>query len=72
MAALTSTEPIGTTARVGVMRVGAFRVGAVPRASQLKPGTGIYAWVRSDGAGGEVNDGRHPDAVTGGWTTTRD
>lgn len=67
---LTSNEPIGTTSRVGVMRVGAFRVGAAPRASQLTA-TGTYAWRRSDGAGGEVNDGRHPNAVAGGWTTGR-
>lgn len=67
---LTSNEPIGTTARLGVLRLAAGRLGAVPRASQLTS-TGAYAWVRSDGAGGEVNDGRHPDAVTGGWTTVR-
>jgi hypothetical protein len=71
MAALQSTEPIGTTARLGVLRLGAGRLGAVPRASQLKPGTGIYAWVRSDGAGGEVNRGQPPVAALGGWTTGR-
>lgn len=69
--AITSTEPIGTTARLGVARLGATRLGAIPRTSQLKPSTGLYAWVRSDEAGGEVNDGRHPLAVTGGWTTGR-
>lgn len=71
MAALLSTEPIGTTARLGVMRLGAFRLGAVPRASQLKPGTGIYAWVRSDGIGPQVNHGQPPGAEQGGWTTVR-
>lgn len=70
MAALSSNEPIGTTARLGVARLGAARLGACPRSSQLTT-TGVYAWVRSDGSAGEVNDGRHPDAVTGGWTTTR-
>jgi hypothetical protein len=70
VAELTSNEPIGTTARLGVLRLGASRLGAVPRASQLQTG-GIYAWTRSDGATGEVNDGRHPAAVVGGWTTLR-
>lgn len=71
MAAITSTEPIGTTARLGVLRLGAGRLGAICRASQLKPGTGIYAWVRSDGEGGAVNHGQPPGAEQGGWTTVR-
>jgi hypothetical protein len=70
MAALTSNEPIGTTARLGVARLGAARLGAVPRASQLTS-TGTYAWVRSDSAGGAVNDGRPPGAATDSWTTVR-
>lgn len=69
--ALTSNEPIGTTARLGVLRLGAGRLGAIPRTTQLKPGTGLYAWVRSDGAGPALNDGRPPGAQTGGWTTGR-
>lgn len=69
--ALQSNEPIGTTARLGVLRLGAGRLGALPRASQLKPGTGIYAWARSDGLGGNVNDGQPPLAEQGGWTTGR-
>ena len=68
---LVSTEPIGTTARLGVARLGATRLGAVPRASQLKPGTGIYAWVRSDGEGGLVNRGQPPGAAQDSWTTGR-
>ena len=71
MAALQSNEPVGTTSRLEVLRLGAGRLAAIPRSSQLKPGTGIYAWVRSDGFGGEVNDGRPPDAVVGGWVTGR-
>lgn len=67
---LTSNEPIGTTARLGVARLGAARLGAIPRDSQLTA-TGTYAWVRSDGDGGAVNDGRPPVSVTGGWTTSR-
>lgn len=67
---LTSTEPIGTTARLGVARLGATRLGAVPRASNLTT-TGTYAWTRSDGSGGNTNDGRPPGAATGGWTTVR-
>lgn len=70
MAAISSNEPIGTTARLGVARLGATRLGATPRSSQLTS-TGVYAWTRSDGAVGEVNDGRHPAAVVGGWTTVR-
>lgn len=71
MAALQSNEPIGTAARLGVMRLGACRLGAVPRTSQLKPSTGIYAWVRSDGQGGNVNRGQPPAVALGGWTTGR-
>jgi hypothetical protein len=70
VAALSSNEPIGTPARLGVARLGAARLGACPRASQLTV-AGLYAWTRSDGSAGEVNDGRHPDAVVGGWTTLR-
>jgi hypothetical protein len=70
MAAIQSNEPIGTTARLGVLRLGAGRLGALPRSSQLTS-LGNYSWVRSDGAGGAVNDGRPPSASTGGWTTVR-
>lgn len=31
MASLQSNEPIGTTARLGVLRLGAGRLGALPR-----------------------------------------
>ena len=71
MAALTSNEPIGTTARLAVLRLGAGRLGAIPKASQLRTGAGIYAWTRSDGAGGDINDGQPPTALNGGWTTGR-
>jgi len=67
---LTSNEPIGTTARLGVSRLGATRLAATPRASQLT-GTGTYAWERSDGPGGAVNDGRPPQSVVDNWTTLR-
>lgn len=70
MAALQSSEPIGTTARLGVMRLGAGRLGALPRSSQLTS-IGTYSWGRSDGMGGDVNDGQPPTAVNGGWTTVR-
>lgn len=65
-----SNEPIGTPARLGVLRLGAGRLAACPRSSQLTT-SGVYAWVRSDGTGGEQNDGRHPNAVTDSWTTGR-
>jgi hypothetical protein len=68
--ALTSNEPIGTTARLGVARLGATRLGAVPRSSQLTS-TGTYAWARSDGAGGLTNHGQPSGAAQGGWTTVR-
>ena len=71
MAGIQSTEPIGTTARLGVLRLDAGRLAALPRTSQLKPGTGIYAWVRSDGIDGLVNHGQPPGAQQGGWTTVR-
>lgn len=78
MAAIRSNEPIGTTARLGVLRLGAGRLCALPRSTQLKPSTGIYAWLRSDGVGGDVNDGQPPLAESnpaggfgGGWTTSR-
>lgn len=67
---LTSNEPVGTTARLGVLRLGAGRLAAIPRASQLTT-TGTYAWTRSDGLGGDTNDGQPPLAVNGGWTTVR-
>ncbi len=70
MPALVSNEPIGTTARLGVLRLGASRLAAIPRASQLKAG-GIYAWVRSDGPGGDTNDGQPPLAEQDSWTTGR-
>lgn len=71
MATLQSTEPIGTTARLAGARLGATRLGAAPRSSQLKPGTALYAWTRSDGTGGEVNRGQPPVVGLGGWTTLR-
>lgn len=67
---LQSNEPVGTTARLGVLRLGAGRLGALPEASQLTA-TGTYAWTRSDGAGGLVNHGQPPVAAQGGWTTVR-
>lgn len=70
MTGLTSNEPIGTTARLHVARIGATRLGAVPRSSQLTS-TGVYAWARSDGAAGDTNDGQPPTAANGGWTTLR-
>lgn len=71
MAAITSNEPIGTTSRLGVLRLGAGRLAAICRSGQLRTGTGIYAWLRSDGNNGDVNDGQPPTAVNGGWTTVR-
>jgi hypothetical protein len=70
MASLVENEPIGTTARLGVLRLGAGRLGALPPSSQLTS-LGTYAWHRSDGMGGDTNDGQHPSAVSGGWTTSR-
>jgi len=47
MAALQSTELARNTARVGVMRIGAFRIGFVPNDVEGEtPGSqgGIYKW----------------------------
>ncbi len=68
--ALTLNEPIGTPARVGVARVGASRVGACPDVNNIKS-PGIYRYERSDGFGGDVNDGQPPLAEQGGYTTGR-
>jgi len=70
MAKIASTEPVGTTARLNVWRLGAARLGAILRPNQMTT-TGTYAWVRSDGAAAPLNDGRPPVSVTGGWTTVR-
>lgn len=67
---LTSNEPIGTPARVGVARVGASRVGAIPDTNNIVS-PGVYRWVRSDGFGGDVNDGQPPLAAHDSYTTTR-
>lgn len=66
-AGLVSNEPIGTTARLATLRLGASRMGAILPVSQLAE-VAKYAWVRSDGSG-TLNDGRPPDAATDGWTT---
>jgi hypothetical protein len=50
--------------------LGATRLGTVPRSSQLTS-TGVYAWARSDGAGGLTNHGQPSGAVQGGWSTVR-
>ena len=63
MAALTSNEAIGTPARLGVLRLGAGRLGAIPRASQITSG-GIYAWARVDSG---VKHGDPPGSVTDAW-----
>lgn len=68
---LASNEPIGCPARVGVGRVGATRVGAIPDINNVVT-PGVYRWERSDGVGGDVNDGQPPLAEQGGYTTVRD
>lgn len=70
MAAIQSNEPIGKSSRLAVARLGASRLGGIPRSSQLTS-VGNYAWVRSDGSGSAVNHGQNPAAVQGGWTTGR-
>ena len=62
--ALQSNEPIGTTARLGVLRLGAGRLGAVPLANQLTPGTGLYAWGAGDAH-------PPPGSVSGGGTVVQ-
>lgn len=67
MAALTSNEAIGTTARLGVLRLGASRLAAIPDANNLKSG-GRYAWERVDSG---TKRGDPPGSVEDSWTTGR-
>lgn len=67
MASLTSNEAIGTTARLGVLRLGAGRLSAIPDANNLKAG-GRYAWERKDSG---TKYGDPPGSVESGWSTTR-
>lgn len=65
---LTSSEIIGTSARLGIARLGATRLGATPPTELLRPGTGLYAyqWVDT-----RVWDGDPPGSVEAGWTVGR-
>jgi len=65
--ALTSNEAIGTTARLGVARLGASRLSAIPDANNLKAG-GRYAWERVDSG---VKYGDPPNSREGGWSQGR-
>jgi hypothetical protein len=67
--ALTSNEPIGTTARLGVARLGATRLGACPDANNLRT-LGRYAWTRQDTAPRGGDPPNSEDASTD-WTRTR-
>jgi len=69
MAALSSIETIGTPARLGVLRLGASRLGAIPRASQLDS-LGNYAWTRLD-TGDNLREGDPPNSVDDSWTVGR-
>lgn len=70
---LTSNEPVGTSARLGVLRLGAGRLAAILPIPQLHAVTGgTYAWKRSDGPGGHVNDGRPPGGNNEDWLLTSD
>lgn len=68
MAALSSNEAIGTTARLGLLRLGAGRLGAVVDGPNLKPSSGLYAWTRVDSG---VKRGDPPGSVEDSWTTVR-
>ena len=65
--ALTSNEAIGTPARLKVARLGATRLGAAPRATQITA-TGLYAWGRVDSG---VKHGDPPGSVENSWTVGR-
>ena len=69
MAALSSNETIGTPARLGVLRLGAGRLGAIPRASQLDS-VGNYAWTRRDTDDG-AREGEPPGSAQDSWTVVR-
>jgi hypothetical protein len=77
MAIIAANEPVGTSARLNVLRLGAGRLGAIMRgarttpvqAGQLVPTTGRMGWERSDGNGGDTNDGQPPTAAAAsGWS----
>jgi hypothetical protein len=67
--ALTSNETIGTPARLGVLRLGASRLGACPRASQIVA-PGVYAWARRDTDDG-LREGEPPGSAQDSWTVGR-
>lgn len=69
MPALSSNETIGTTARLGVLRLGAGRLGATPRASQLDS-AGLYAWTRRDTSDNR-REGDPPTSEQNSWTVGR-
>ena len=69
--ALSTNESIGTTARLGVMRLGASRLGAVVTVDNLdKDADGTYGWKRLDDG---TRDGfpELSDPATGKWTIVR-
>jgi hypothetical protein len=64
---LTSNELIGTPARLAVARLGATRLGAIPRSTQVKA-PGVYAWAWSDSG---VKHGDPRTSVEDSWTVGR-
>ena len=64
---LTSTQIIGTTARLGVARLGCTRLGAIPDVDALGTG-GIYRWKRNTSNSAKAVP---PSASSGTWTKTR-
>ena len=64
---LSSTQIIGTTARLGVARLGASRLGAAPDRDALRAG-GIYRWSRNTSNSPKAVP---PNATSAAWTKTR-
>ena len=64
---LSSNEMIGTPARLGVARLGATRLAAVPRSTQVEA-PGVYSWSHRDSG---VKHGDPPTSVEDSWTVGR-
>ncbi len=68
---LTSTQPARTPARVGVMRVGAFRVGFIPTASNIVLSGTQPLYAYSQVASPAEPNGPPNSQASSGYTITR-
>lgn len=69
---LTTVESIGTSARLGVARLGATRLGGIITDDQLdKDLDGTYAWKRLDGVEPRLSAPASAALQSGNWTISR-